>query len=501
MRSSLLAFATDLLDEGLETVADNVQHRAGAGGITLAAAYHDARDVFPHNPRRVVYFQEPGAVFFQPTPAGSARSKLQPARQQAARRARSRRRPRERRGAARDGCERVGRAAARRPRAARSRSSRQRNAFGDPYLTQLCPSNPTRGRTRRALIADVASRGVDSILMESFHFVPFPHGYHHERAFVEIGPLTSFCSRCASASRARGGGRSAGSMSRRCSDAVRPRFAAGCRRARTTGTRRSMTPVSVRALFGGELGGFAGRAHRRSSRRSLPSSSRRRARRTPDTVLVPVDEAVRSRAIASGRPTGAPAPSISWRLGVDLARGRGGRRRRRGHGLRLDRRTGAASTSRRTARRSPGRRSSASSCARSARIATSPANLRAKVEVASALGVRPRRLLPLRPRAARCARLDQSPRSAADAAATNLEGAMTMTRRAARDVGSRRSRRPRDRPRAAGSTSNSTSASSSDGSSRSSRISARGSGAPSATTRLTSERSSSTPPGRSSRPG
>ena len=68
MRSSLLTFATDLLDEGLETVADNVQQRGGAGGITLASAYHDARDVFPHNPNRVVYFQEPGAVFFQPTP-------------------------------------------------------------------------------------------------------------------------------------------------------------------------------------------------------------------------------------------------------------------------------------------------------------------------------------------------------------------------------------------------------------------------------------------------
>src|SRR3954470_5315690 len=78
MRSSLLAFATDLLDEGLETVADNVQHRGGAGGITLAAAYHDARDVFPHNPRRVVHFQEPGAVFFQPSRERFRGLKLQP---------------------------------------------------------------------------------------------------------------------------------------------------------------------------------------------------------------------------------------------------------------------------------------------------------------------------------------------------------------------------------------------------------------------------------------
>src|SRR3984893_16013464 len=78
IRTSLLTFATDLVDEGLEAVFDNVQHRGGAGGVTLAAAYHDARDVFPHNPRRVVYFQEPGAVFFQPRRDLFRGLKLQP---------------------------------------------------------------------------------------------------------------------------------------------------------------------------------------------------------------------------------------------------------------------------------------------------------------------------------------------------------------------------------------------------------------------------------------
>src|SRR5205809_6887311 len=78
MRSSLLTFATDLLDEGLEQVADNVQHRGGVDGVTLAAAYHDARDVFPHNPHRAVYFQEPGAVFFRPSPGLFRTLELQP---------------------------------------------------------------------------------------------------------------------------------------------------------------------------------------------------------------------------------------------------------------------------------------------------------------------------------------------------------------------------------------------------------------------------------------
>ena len=48
---------------------DNVQERGGLGGVTVAAAYHDGRDVFPHNPVRKVRFLESGAVFFPPGPA------------------------------------------------------------------------------------------------------------------------------------------------------------------------------------------------------------------------------------------------------------------------------------------------------------------------------------------------------------------------------------------------------------------------------------------------
>ena len=41
----MLAFATDLYDEGLDTVLENIQERAGVDGLTLAVAYHDARDL------------------------------------------------------------------------------------------------------------------------------------------------------------------------------------------------------------------------------------------------------------------------------------------------------------------------------------------------------------------------------------------------------------------------------------------------------------------------
>ena len=147
--------------------------------------------MFPHNPRRVVYFQEPGAVFFQPRRDLFGTLELQPVVSELI--------------AGRDLVTDLVALARRRNMDAnawvvllhvdRGRAIEpyaQRNAFGDPYLTQLCPANPNVRAYARALIADVASRGVDSILMESFHFLPFPHGYHHERAFVEITPLTSF---------------------------------------------------------------------------------------------------------------------------------------------------------------------------------------------------------------------------------------------------------------------------------------------------------------------
>ncbi len=64
MESSVLAFATDLLDEGADTFFGNLTDRAGVGGVTLASVYHEARDVFPHNPRRVIRYLEPGAAYF-----------------------------------------------------------------------------------------------------------------------------------------------------------------------------------------------------------------------------------------------------------------------------------------------------------------------------------------------------------------------------------------------------------------------------------------------------
>jgi hypothetical protein len=317
MRSSLLAFATDLLDEGLETVADNVQNRAGAAGITLATAYHDARDVFPHNPWRVVYFQEPGAVFFQPTPERFRDLELQPAVSQLI--------------GDRDLLADLVTVARRRDLNAnawvvllhvdRGRAIEQfaqRNAFGDPYLTQLCPSNPHVRAYARALVGDVAMRGVAAILMEAFHFLPFPHGYHHERAFIEISALTSFllslcfCDSCERAAAERGVDVSS----------LRAAVQATIREGLLSDANDPAAvddEIVVRSLFGGELGGLLDA--RSDVVTSLVEECVESARSAePDTVVVPIDPSGAIKGYAGGQPTGPPAPSISWRLGIDLER-------------------------------------------------------------------------------------------------------------------------------------------------------------------------------------
>src|SRR5207253_5089220 len=90
---------------------------------------------------------------------------------------------------------------------------------------------------------------------ESFHFMPFPHGYHHERAFVEITPLTSFllslcfCESCAWAAAERG----VDTPSLR--DAIRSTIRHGL-----SLDHADPVPLDdstrVRAMFGGELGGL-----------------------------------------------------------------------------------------------------------------------------------------------------------------------------------------------------------------------------------------------------
>ncbi|GAA1964405.1 hypothetical protein [Kitasatospora viridis] len=205
MQSSVLAFATDLIDEGADTFFGRLTDRAGVGGVTLASVYHAARDVFPHHPTRVVRYLEPGAAYFRPDPARWAGRRLAPVA-----------------AAAIGDRDPFAEAAAETTRRGlklhawtvfchNDRLGFQHpdcapaNAFGDRLLTELCPANPEVREYARGLVDELARYGVDAIRAESLHFHGLRHGYHHERYFERLGAAAEallgicFCPHCLAA--------------------------------------------------------------------------------------------------------------------------------------------------------------------------------------------------------------------------------------------------------------------------------------------------------------
>src|SRR5438034_5632667 len=243
------------MDEGMDAVLDNVSERAGLGGITMAAAYHHGRDVFPHNPARKVHFLEGGTVFFRPDPTRYQGRVLQPLVSKLAQKS----------DVLADLCHDA---------AARSLRVRawtvflhnyalgeahpecaSRNAFGDAHLTDLCPNNPQVRAYAAALSADIASKGVNAVVAESLHFHGLEHGFHHERYFIELGPLgryllgLCFCQHCLGA--ARENGVDVDRLQREARRELEWRFAA------SPGTEPpELERADVEAFAEGELGGF-----------------------------------------------------------------------------------------------------------------------------------------------------------------------------------------------------------------------------------------------------
>ena len=294
MDSSIFCFATDLADEGIETVLDNVEHRGGLGGVTVAAAYHEGRDVFPHNPVSRVRFLESGAVFFPPGPALRA-TRLQPPVSTSA------------------VLPEVVAAADRRGLAVRAWTvflhngalaaahpeCTPENAFGDRYLTELCPANPDARAYARALAADIAALGVAGICSEALHYLSLEHGYAHERYFV---PLSSrvryllglcFCEHCLVAASAAGVDGDA--ARREARDAIELAFA------------------------GDDPGGEPERdEYARVREQVVTSLVAEVAEAAGETPLEFIELSGALKGYADGRPTGDPSPTIAWQLGVDV---------------------------------------------------------------------------------------------------------------------------------------------------------------------------------------
>ncbi|MDP1531930.1 hypothetical protein [Rhodoferax sp.] len=204
MRASAFIFGTDLLDEGHATVLDNLQQRGGLDSVSFSASYHDARDVFPHNPRRHVFRNEGDVTWFPVDPSHYA-SGLVPRQALAAEGA----------DVLADLCQRAqarGMAVTawtifthNSVLATAHPDCATRNVYGDPYLTDLCPANPRVRSYCCELAADVVRRPVQRLLAESLHYRPLEHGEHHERYLIPL-PLEAralmslcFCTHCRSA--------------------------------------------------------------------------------------------------------------------------------------------------------------------------------------------------------------------------------------------------------------------------------------------------------------
>ena len=295
MDSSIFCFASDLADEGVETVLDNVQERGGLGGVTVAAAYHEGRDVFPHNPKRKVRFLEGGAVFFEPRALRDVR--LQPPVSEVAHALPATVAAAERRGLAVRAWTvflHNGALAEAHPDCA------PENAFGDRYVTELCPAHPDVRAFARALAADVAGLGVATICSESLHYHGLEHGYAHERYFVPLSARVRhllglcFCEHCLVAARAQGVD----------GEAVR------------RGAREEIERAFERAAE--EDGDVERDEYARVREQVVTSLVEEVAEAAGATPLEFIDLSGAVKGYATGRPTGGPAPEIAWRFGIDV---------------------------------------------------------------------------------------------------------------------------------------------------------------------------------------
>ncbi|MEV6861545.1 hypothetical protein AB0M44_11150 [Streptosporangium subroseum] len=189
MDSSLYVYVEDVRGEGLEAVLDRVTGY-GVAGVTVAAAYHRARDVTPHGRPRVTIRRD-GAHFAPPEDLFGGLRLVPPVQ---------------------DGAEEEPLAALRLATAERGLALHGwtvflqnttlglahpdvtvRNCFGDRGSpTDLCPSHPDVRLYAVALGRAVARLGVDSVVAEGLHFGTFGPGYHNERSFVPLGPMDLF---------------------------------------------------------------------------------------------------------------------------------------------------------------------------------------------------------------------------------------------------------------------------------------------------------------------
>jgi hypothetical protein len=190
IESSVFLGVEDLRGEGNDVVLDRIVNELGATGVTVAAAYHRARDLTPHGSPHVTIRHD--GVHFLPDDGLFGGLRLQPPIQRGADEnpLLSLRRATSERGVALSGwtvfCHNTTLGEA-------HPECTTENAFGERGSpADLCPSHPDVRAYALALARNVARLGVDEVLAESLHFATFEHGYQHERSFVRLGGIDRF---------------------------------------------------------------------------------------------------------------------------------------------------------------------------------------------------------------------------------------------------------------------------------------------------------------------
>lgn len=178
------------LDEQPDTVFSRLAE-AGLNSVSVAAAYHSGRMLFPHDPRRKVVMLEGGVVYFRPE-LHRYQGPLQPVVSSLCREL--------------DPLARVVGAAEQHQFGVSAwvvcmHNSRLgsahpqltlRNAFGDHYVHALCPAQPAVRSYIIALACDMARYPIAALDLEALGFMGFEHQHHHHKAGLALSKLDTY---------------------------------------------------------------------------------------------------------------------------------------------------------------------------------------------------------------------------------------------------------------------------------------------------------------------
>lgn len=198
----IYAYPWDLQGEGIESALAHIAE-LGLTAVSVAASYHSGKFLSPRHPHRRIVFPEGGVVYFRPSEARFRDLPIRPVVSQLvkdqdvlAQIARA---------SSHYGLQFIGWVVG----THNSRLGLQhpeflcRNAYGDPYVYALCPSHEPVRAFLLAMIEDLLDQyPFHGLEVESFGYLGFFHGYHHEFYSVSLGIFEHallalcFCSAC-----------------------------------------------------------------------------------------------------------------------------------------------------------------------------------------------------------------------------------------------------------------------------------------------------------------